>query len=46
MVDIQNPEFLRMNIPHYTGLNVTEDPKKDIEELQKVFEVMNVLDIE
>ncbi|KAG5595585.1 hypothetical protein H5410_036817 [Solanum commersonii] len=39
-------EFLRMNPPSFTGLSVTEDPENFIEELQKVFKIMHVADVE
>uniref|UniRef100_M1DL44 Gag-pol polyprotein n=1 Tax=Solanum tuberosum TaxID=4113 RepID=M1DL44_SOLTU len=39
-------EFLRMNPPSFFGSSVTEDPKNFVEELQKVFEVMHVADVE
>ncbi|WMV37884.1 hypothetical protein MTR67_031269 [Solanum verrucosum] len=35
-----------MNLPRFTGSTVTEDPENFVEELQKVFEVMHVIDIE
>ena len=39
-------EFLIMNPPDFTGSNVTEDPENFVEELQKVFQVMCVTDVE
>uniref|UniRef100_M1DC99 Gag-pol polyprotein n=1 Tax=Solanum tuberosum TaxID=4113 RepID=M1DC99_SOLTU len=39
-------EFLRINPPSFTGSSTTEDPKNFIEELQKVFKVMHVVDVE
>ncbi|KAH0682694.1 hypothetical protein KY285_022193 [Solanum tuberosum] len=39
-------EFLRMNPPSFIGSSVTEDPKNFVEELQKVFEIMHVVDDE
>ncbi|WMV37930.1 hypothetical protein MTR67_031315 [Solanum verrucosum] len=39
-------EFLRMNTPSFTGSSVTEDPESFVEKLQKVFEVMHVIDVE
>ncbi|WMV40811.1 hypothetical protein MTR67_034196 [Solanum verrucosum] len=39
-------EFLRMNPSSFTGSSVTEDLKNFVEELQKVFEVMHVSDVE
>ncbi|WMV14062.1 hypothetical protein MTR67_007447, partial [Solanum verrucosum] len=35
-----------MNPPDFTGSTVTEDPENFVEELQKVFEVMHVVDAE
>ncbi|WMV46131.1 hypothetical protein MTR67_039516 [Solanum verrucosum] len=39
-------EFLRMNHLGFTGSSVTEDPENFVEELQKVFEIMHVVDAE
>ncbi|KAK4721360.1 hypothetical protein R3W88_011593 [Solanum pinnatisectum] len=39
-------EFLRMNSPDFTNSSVTEDPENFVEELQKVFKVMHVADVE
>ncbi|WMV46652.1 hypothetical protein MTR67_040037 [Solanum verrucosum] len=39
-------EFLRMNPPSFTGSSVIEDPKNFVEELQKVFVIMNIADAE
>ena len=35
--------FLRMNPPSFTSSNTTEDPKKFVKELKKVFDVMHVV---
>ena len=35
-----------MNPPKFTSSNVTKDPDKFLEELQKIFEVMQILDAE
>lgn len=35
-----------MNPLSFTGSSTTEDPKSFIEELQKMFEVMHVVDVE
>ncbi|WMV30455.1 hypothetical protein MTR67_023840 [Solanum verrucosum] len=35
-----------MNPPDFTGSSVTEDSKNFMEDLQKVFEVMHVTDVE
>ncbi|KAH0725455.1 hypothetical protein KY284_001320 [Solanum tuberosum] len=35
-----------MNPPNFTGLSVTEDSENFVEELQKVFEIMHVVDAE
>ncbi|KAH0765295.1 hypothetical protein KY285_001166 [Solanum tuberosum] len=37
---------LRMNPPSFTSSSVTEDLKKFVEELQKVFEIMHISDVE
>lgn len=39
-------EFLRINPLDFTSLSVIKDLQKFVEELQKVFEVMYVADIE
>ena len=39
-------EFLRMNPPSFTGSSTTEDPENFVEELQKMFEVMHITDVE
>ncbi|XP_049394548.1 uncharacterized protein LOC125858793 [Solanum stenotomum] len=39
-------EFQRMNPPNFTGSSVTEDPENFVEELQKVFEIMHVVNTE
>jgi len=39
-------EFLRMNPPSFTGSSTTEDLEDFVEELQKVFEIMHVVDVE
>ncbi|KAK4724206.1 hypothetical protein R3W88_026985 [Solanum pinnatisectum] len=39
-------EFLRMNPLDFTGSSVTEDPENFVEELQKMFEAMHVVDVE
>ena len=39
-------EFLRMNSTRFTGSSVTEDPNNLMEELQKVFKVMHMIDVE
>ncbi|KAK4729884.1 hypothetical protein R3W88_022872 [Solanum pinnatisectum] len=39
-------EFLRMNPPSFTGSSVTEDLENFVEELQKVFKIMHVIDPE
>lgn len=39
-------EFLRMNPPSFFCSSTTEDPENFIEDLTKVFEVMNVFDTE
>ncbi|KAG5590778.1 hypothetical protein H5410_041292 [Solanum commersonii] len=39
-------EFLRMNPRSFTNSSITEDTKNFVEELQKVFEVMHVADVE
>jgi len=39
-------EFLRMNPSSFTGSSFTEDPENFVEDLQKVFEIMHVTDIE
>uniref|UniRef100_M1D8X5 Retrotransposon gag protein n=1 Tax=Solanum tuberosum TaxID=4113 RepID=M1D8X5_SOLTU len=39
-------EFLRMNPLDFTSSSVTEDPENFVEELQKMFEVMHVVDAE
>ncbi|WMV08768.1 hypothetical protein MTR67_002153 [Solanum verrucosum] len=39
-------EFLRMNPPSFTGSSTTKDLENFIEELQKVFEIMHIVDAE
>ncbi|XP_049372513.1 uncharacterized protein LOC125837432 [Solanum verrucosum] len=39
-------EFFRMNPPDFTGSSVTEDLANFVEQLQKVFEVMHIADVE
>jgi len=39
-------EFLRMNLPSFTGSTVTEDLENFVEEFQKVFEIMHIVDAE
>lgn len=39
-------EFLMINPPNFTGSSVTEDPNNLMEELQKVFKVMHMIDVE
>ncbi|WMV09134.1 hypothetical protein MTR67_002519 [Solanum verrucosum] len=39
-------EFLSINPPEFTSSSVTRDPNNFVEELQKVFEVMHVVDAE
>ncbi|WMV54661.1 hypothetical protein MTR67_048046 [Solanum verrucosum] len=39
-------EILRMNPPDFASSSVTEDPENFMEELQKVFEVMHIADVE
>ncbi|XP_049381147.1 uncharacterized protein LOC125845640 [Solanum stenotomum] len=39
-------EFLRMNPPSFTGSSVTEDLENFVEELQKIFEIMHIVDAE
>jgi len=38
--------FLRINPPEFTGSTLNEDPEDYIDELQKVFQVMRVVDAE
>lgn len=35
-----------INPPNFTGSSVTEDPNNLMEELQKVFKVMHMIDVE
>ncbi|XP_049344680.1 uncharacterized protein LOC125809052 [Solanum verrucosum] len=35
-----------MNSPNFTGSSVTEDPENFVEELQKVFEIIHIADVE
>ncbi|KAK4729838.1 hypothetical protein R3W88_022826 [Solanum pinnatisectum] len=39
-------EFLRMNPPNFTGSSTSEDPESFVDELKKVFDVMNVANAE
>ncbi|XP_015161200.1 uncharacterized protein [Solanum tuberosum] len=39
-------ELLMMNPPSFTGSSIIEDPKNFVDELQKVFEIMHVIDAE
>lgn len=39
-------KFLRMNLPSFTSSSTTEERENFIEELEKVFEVMHVNDVE
>ncbi|WMV40579.1 hypothetical protein MTR67_033964 [Solanum verrucosum] len=39
-------KFLRMNPPSFTDSSTREDPENFIEELEKVFEVMHIVDTE
>lgn len=39
-------EFLRMNLLKIIGSNVIDDSEKFVEDLQKVFEVMCIVDVE
>ncbi|WMV32789.1 hypothetical protein MTR67_026174 [Solanum verrucosum] len=43
---LSSREFLRMNPPSFTGSSTTEDPENFIEELQKVFDFMHIVDTE
>jgi len=38
-------EFLRMNPPEFTSSSVTKDPENFMEELQKMFEVIHVVNV-
>lgn len=39
-------EFLRMNLPRFSGSSVNEDLENFVEDLLKVFEIMYVTDVE
>ena len=39
-------EFMRMNPPIFTGSSITKDSKNFVKELNKMFEVMYVVDVE
>lgn len=39
-------ESLKTNPPKFTGSNVIEDPENFVEELQKMFEVIHVVDVD
>ena len=40
------PEFLRMNPLDFTGSRIITDLKNSVQKLEKVFEVIHVVDVE